>query len=162
MGLDISSFEHVALLRAMTVKQANAEDYDPGERSEVLLCLDHPSRTQHDGMTEGVYVYSGKVHGFCAGSYGGYNRWRSALARMVGTTDWQAWDDPRPGPFVELINFADNEGFIGPRTSAKLAADFRQWDERAKVALDGWMYERYRLWLKAFELASRDGAVKFH
>ena len=36
-------------------------------------------------------------------------------------------------PFVELLNFSDCEGFIGPKTSAKLHADFLEWDEKAKV-----------------------------
>lgn len=162
MGLDITAYQHVRLLRAMTVQQANAEDYDPGDRAGTLLYVDHPSRTQHDGMTEGVYEVSGAEYGFRAGSYGGYNGWRAALARLIGTTDEAIWADPKLAPFVELIHFSDCEGFIGPQTSAKLAKDFAEWDERAAEALDQWELRVYRSFTKAFRLASADGAVQFH
>jgi hypothetical protein len=36
----------------------------------------------------------------------------------------QVWAARPEGPFVELIDFADNEGMIGPRAAAKLAKDF--------------------------------------
>lgn len=169
MGLDITAYEKVTLVRAMTVKQANAEDYDPYDRKETLLYLDHPSRTQHDGMTEGAYAYDGETMHFRAGSYGGYNQWRSWLAAMTGTTDQAIWDNPKPGPFVELIHFSDCEGFIGPQTSAKLAKDFEDWADRAVAfskgldADDGrWFGAQYDKWANAFHIAAKGGAVKFH
>lgn len=115
--------------------------------------------------------------GFRAGSYSGYNRWREHLAQLAGypaamdaeyRTDsshavgaWQATS----GPFWELINFADNEGVIGPVVAAKLALDFAEFDERAKAfdpEGDGWFYAQYQKWRQAFEMAADGGAVDFH
>ncbi|MNJ79827.1 hypothetical protein D3C77_779790 [compost metagenome] len=50
-------------------------------------------------------------------------------------------------------------------TSAKLAKDFADFDERAKYFdgdEDGWFYKKYLDWKKAFELASDGGTVDFH
>lgn len=171
MMLDITAYPNVALKRSLTVTQANEEDYDPGPNEEALLYVDHPTRTQHDGMPEGIYNYLGKPYGFRAGSYGGYNAWRSELARLIGTTDEEIWRNPQPGPFVELIHFSDCEGFMGPQTSKKLAADFDAWEERAAKHVPGsgwgaadakWFIDAYRRWSKAFHLAADGGAVQFH
>jgi hypothetical protein len=72
------------------------------------------------------------------------------------------------GPFYELINFADHEGVIGPKTSAKLAGDFAAFAEKSKAFAeslsvedrDGWN-ELYELWRRAFEVAAHRGAVLF-
>ena len=67
-------------------------------------------------------------------------------------------------PFVELINFPDNEGVIGPVVAAKLAKDFAEFEHRAEEYSasipDGtdWL-ENYREWKCAFEMAAKDGAV---
>ena len=71
--------------------------------------------------------------------------------------------------FYELINFADNEGTIGPKTSAKLYKDFvKMYPEALKAAskLDAdtsmWYLSRYFRWMDAIELAQYDGFVRFH
>jgi len=170
MGLDVTAYKRVTLVRAMTVQQANAENYDPWPRSETLLYVDHPCRTQHDGMVEGAYAYEGA---FCfhAGSYHGYNLWRNRLADLVGVAR-AGTQGSHGGPFAELIHFADNDGFIGPRTAAKLAADFDTWRDRASGILSGgsaslcvisfsWWFEMYECWSRAFHLAANGGAVQF-
>src|SRR5262249_3587193 len=120
------------------------------------------------GVTPGVYSVAEAFH-FKAGSSTGFGFWRDALARLVlRTTAEQVWAARTEGPFVELIDFADNEGVIGPRVAAKLAKDFA---DHAAVAMahvaddgdeDGWFSEHYREWQKAFELAADGGAVHFH
>lgn len=95
-----------------------------------------------------------KTHAFCAGSYGGYSRWRENLQMQFNPER-----DPEK-PFYELIWFADNEGIIGPDAAADLLADFKAHAE----TYVGSEYDRvkYDDWTKAFELAADGGLVRFH
>lgn len=160
MGLDISAYCHA--------KKVDGEFDD--ERHVNVYIVD-AFKTQADGLTEGCYEVNEYYHKhFRAGSYSGYNEWRNWLAHVVGKSDKEIWEDPGPAiPFVELINFADNEGTIGPKTSAKLLKDFQKmYPEVLKAAgkLDPdtsiWYLSRYFRWMDAFECASHDGFVRFH
>ena len=66
-------------------------------------------------------------------------------------------------PFVELLHFSDCDGFIGPKTSAKLHSDFLEWDENAKNfdSQNSYFYEKYQEWTEAFKVASDGGCVIF-
>ncbi len=116
-----------------------------------------------DGKLEGRYTGE-QFHYFRAGSYGGYNEWRDWLSiTFLGVSPDEIWKDPdkfEGKPFVELINFGDNEGTIGPITSAKLAKDFQ--NHAVDFHSDEWFAGKYHEWQKAFEMASDDGFVIFH
>lgn len=160
MGLDITAYETLKLVRA--TNEISDEEIDDGSLVHLYLA---GFPVQADGMAEGLYEASSATHGFRAGSYGGYNRWRYNLAKLVNTTDEAVWANPQPGPFVELINFSDAEGFIGPKTCAKLTGDFAEWKDRAVRFPDeheGWFLRIYSSFHEAFELASKNGCVKFH
>jgi hypothetical protein len=171
MGLDISTHKRVELVRAMTVQEYNASEEwqnkidDTWRDPEPLFLLyqDSAFMAQCDGLEQGVYRgVSG--HGFCAGSYSGYNFWRDHLAKFAGHGSAESvWHNSLTGPFCELINFSDCEGFIGPVTSAKLAKDFRDNLARAEADEhdDGYWVSKYRDWLKAFEEAAGGGVVDF-
>lgn len=96
-------------------------------------------------------------HGFRAGSYSGYNRWRRDLASQFNP-------DTNPDqPFYELIYFADNEGSIGPDAAKDLLADFQKHqNEYAQTVHEKYFREKYADWTRAFELASNGGLVSFH
>jgi hypothetical protein len=158
MGLEITAYENVSWLR-----EPNEDDEDGVPPPFARLWVSGDFTERADGLRTGVYETWGETVDFRAGSYSGYNAWRSWLARLVGTTDQEVWDNPVAGPFVELIWFSDCEGVIGPVTSRKLANDFQAWDERAKVFKDedrGY-YGLYQLWAQAFELAADTGCVDF-
>jgi len=174
MGLDITAHERI-VLRADLDRHAMEQLYKPSQPWRFDWLYPFPGQgefaTRADGIVEGCYESTGEIHTFGAGSYSGYNRWREQLALMLGTTPEAIWRDPKPGPFVELINFGDNEGVIGPKTSAKLAADFAQWASKAEtfgvglgLAEGPWFIAKYRDWQRAFEIAARHGAgcVHFH
>ena len=71
---------------------------------------------------------------------------------------------------MDLIDFADNEGVIGPETSKKLYKDFKDNLKRAMEYkpdpdvddMSEWFIVKYKVWMKAFELASANGCVQFH
>ena len=69
-------------------------------------------------------------------------------------------------PFVELINFSDCEGVIGPKVAAKLAKDFADYEDRASAFAakfkDDFFLALYREWRRAFEWAADGGMVHFN
>jgi len=95
-----------------------------------------------------------------------HNAWRNQLARLMldmsAEQVWNAAEGSLAGrPFVELIHFSDCEGFMGPKTCAKLSADFVNNQKRADAA-DEYFRAKYADWRKAFAIASDGGAVDFH
>ena len=169
MGLDISYYKNVRALTPeetatlMAQPEDNRADWADEHGIERVYVNDNfPGR--EEGIL-GEWVVPGERSHFRAYSYSGYGRWRSELARLVGHD--QEVDNPPPGPFMELINFADNEGVIGPAVSAKLAKDFADWQERADAHGDtlddaDWFRSRYADWRLAFETAAQSGYVDFH
>lgn len=119
-------------------------------------------------------IKTSEYHGFRAGSYSGYNWWRKQLSVLAHDVEpEEIWDGELEdgAAFVELIDFPDNEGAIGPKTSAKLAADFAVHAEaienKARETIEDageldYFLESYGEWKTAFELAMHDGFVVFH
>jgi len=168
MGLDITAYSNIREIRPAM----QDEDTDHGE-TKFWINKDFLGR--EDGIKEKtIYAYEDS-HGFRAGSYSGYGIWRNKLAELAGyplaeenffgfkrmTHSGGAWAATE-GPFWELINFADNEGTIGPVVSAKLAKDFAEFQAKADAHPEEWFRERYADWRKAFDLAAQNGAVSFH
>lgn len=96
-----------------------------------------------------------RTHGF-GFSYTGYNRWRADLQSRFNP------ERQPDGPFFELIWFADNEGTIGPAASTDLLQDFRLHFERYHVPDMPYYLDRYKDWMRAFELGADGGLVDFH
>jgi hypothetical protein len=188
MGLDITAVSRTASHFLGSREQLGDEQYEELLESDTALPIwvsdGHEERL--DGYARGMYRVEGQSMGFRAGSYSGYNWWRRHLSLMALDEEPQTvWADPEAfagEPFVELIDFSDCEGCIGPKTSAKLAKDFRDYAAQAEAyarergeqrdpnrgpladedQVGSWWLESYREWQEAFELASDDGFVKFH
>lgn len=158
MGLDITYHRSVTFLRP---KDEDGEYDWRGGEDALYVNPDFVERA--DGLETGIYRVEGGG-GFRAGGYGGYNEWRRQLAEQIGGyTPESAWGGHGGAstPFVELVNFSDCEGVIGPITSAKLARDFAA--HRAKAdEIGGWFAEQYGNWQTAFEAAADGGVVIFH
>jgi hypothetical protein len=181
MGLDITAYRKLT-----KVEVELDEDGHPADESVYdshAIAWVNGGRGQHDHLEhKAFYCYDGEFD-FRAGSYSGYNEWREALARFAGYEKSEykdsfrgivksshaatCWDGETQGAFAEMIDFSDAEGCIGPVTSAKLAKDFAEHEERARTFVawpddDGWFFRQYLEWKKAFEMASDDGMVQFH
>lgn len=180
MSLHIVAYRHLTALPLGT-PQEDDDQFDT--RVGYYDNPDFPGRSAGIDCTRVYRVDDPKrdVFDFEAGSYGGYGMWREQLARLAGypmvddgrpsAARW-AWDHPdlaAEKPFVELINFADNEGTIGPLASRALVTDFEQWIDRAwryQPTTEGsrdaaWFYDKYIDWYRAFTFAADGGAVKF-
>jgi hypothetical protein len=93
------------------------------------------------GVAEGYYSTCERSASYDA-AYSGYNRWRNMLAELAGYpimssseessdrrgADVGAWN-ASSGPFWELINFSDCEGFIGGSVAEKIANDFAEYEQ---------------------------------
>ncbi|MHA6866932.1 hypothetical protein [Ralstonia solanacearum] len=86
-----------------------------------------------------------------------YSTWLEELVDLVGFEEVP--DEHEPGPFRELILYGGFGEIIGPVASAKLVADFIEWDERARSLGDDAFYEWYGRMRRVFEYAGEAGAV---
>ena len=179
MGLDISYASKI------NFEKRREPDFEEMHQNSVFLYPNDSLLDQSEGIKNGEYISEGIQGSFRAGSYSGYSNWRRTLSKMIGWEIEDLWlhvgtlvqrnenlndvlnesDELKVDiPFVELLNFSDCEGFIGPKTSAKLHADFLEWDEKAKVSdpfKGGYFYETYKEWTEAFKVASDGGCVIF-
>lgn len=164
MGLDIRAYERAEL----------ASDPHTDEEREVLVraFVYEGFEPSLDGLEAGRwYRVGGKEQDFSAGSYSGYGEWRAALCRAAIRVSpevvWASPDEYRDRPFFLLINFADNEGIIGPKAAERLAREFEEHAGTVRQALgahdtSGWFTCKYDQWHLAFRLAAGGGLVSFH
>jgi hypothetical protein len=179
MGLDVTAFSKIkpadptAIAKASDDLRAKYGDVYLGDvadelgaaciQPELLDITAYHYPAQVVGLEAGVYTYDGEFS-WRAGSYGGYNEWRRILCkRVLGVGPEVVW--PELGsftgrPFVELIAFSDCEGYIGATVSAKLAADFSEWQSRIDD-VDEWWLGSYASWRRGFEIAADGGFVYF-
>lgn len=171
MGLDITYYREIKKLDAVFNDDGAPVDAKTGIPIEDFYwAIPNPHYDRSDGIAPGPYHYEDS-DGFRAGSYSGYSSWRNQLAKLAGYKEEESRDGygfsmgawkADSGPFWELINFSDCEGTIGPKTSAKLAMDFANFQEMANAHEDEWFRDLYAEWRTAFETASNNGAVSFH
>jgi hypothetical protein len=170
MGLDITAYRRLTLAVGNEAFDETGDlEWDKGWR-QLYVNGDFPGRA--DDIKDG-YAYRAEeaIHAVSVG-YGGHMRFRDQLAELVGwwpiegkygpSAAAAVWANPKPGPFVELINFSDCEGTIGTSTSAKLAKDFAEYQSKADAHPDEWFRELYGKWRAAFQMAADGGAVAFH
>ena len=125
MGLDITAWSHI--------KRSEDQDEDDFTGLRIWKNQSFPNHCELEG---GNYEETDQTmtHAFRAGSYSGYNVFRSVLAQCtLGVISDEVWADPdkwMSKPFYELINFSDCEGTIGTKVSAKLYHDFKENRER--------------------------------
>ena len=157
MGLDITAYSKIR-----RVECGNRDGDCWPTHANLYPSADFPDHA--DGLTEGCYEHDSE-YSFRAGSYSGYSAWRDTLAGLVGLSSPRNWNNSTVGtgkPFAELLYFSDCDGIIGPKTSAKLAADFAQYEAHARSVLDEYEMSKYREWMTAFFRAADGGVVCFH
>jgi hypothetical protein len=168
MGLDIIAFAHAAV----TPEHPEGDSCWEG-RHVLAFTLGFPRSIR--GLIDGrCYLVDGPKHGFRAGSYSLYNDFRELLCQAtIGIPLGDLLMDPIryvDAPFFELLDFADNEGTIGPVAARALSADFAAGGGTVLPAIliaasddeDG--AEFAGLWENltiAFDLASNGGLVLF-
>jgi len=204
MGLDITAVSKLVPIEIPEDIEIWSDEYYDWEAEQdgtvVNISTHDAFPEQAEGLDDGSYLETGEDFGFRAGSYGGYGTWRDWLAQSVmggilgktggATAMWRTGDEGDFSlPFMEIINFSDADGIIGPVASQKLYNDFRRyendvmgwmddkylsqtpishssWKDDEDKPLDKgdfeWFQGRYNDWKEAFRVASDNGAVIFH
>jgi hypothetical protein len=160
MGLDITAYRK--LTRA---PEGDSLGIDARYDAELVTIYANPDFPGREAPLENGKCYRAtEEDGFRAGGYIGYSAWRERLAALAGYRAGYGgdWDVPESAPFVELVNFSDCEGVLGPAVCAKLAADFAAFQDRADATGDDYFRAKYAEWRKAMEMAADGGAVEFH
>jgi len=100
--------------------------------------------------------------------YGAHGRFMAQLIRLIGRDDLLKqngeidWEKlPLDIPFIDLIDFADNEGCLDWEISEKIYNDFVEYNDLASTKLDSRTYSRYIDWLNVFQKAKNFGVVVF-
>ena len=206
MGLDISAISKLKPIEVPEDMEKWSDewyDWESEQDGDVYsLYSSDAFREQSEGIEDGTYITTddSQSTGFRAGSYTGYGTWRDWLAQSVmngvlgksGGAE-QMWGSADGGdyglPFMEIINFSDSEGMIGPVASKKLYNDFRQYENDVMDWMDEkyitqtpihsaswrddedkpidkgdfeWFQRQYQEWKNAFRIASDGGVVLFH
>lgn len=163
MGLDVRYYSNLKLCTNQGAARDVYFNID-AERIVRIRSVGFPERL--DDIPDNSFwelTDSTEEGNFYAGGYGGYSSWRERLSQLfLGshlTTVWNRPNDFLDRPFVELINFNDSEGAIGPKTSAKLARDFVQHESEA-ADVSG-LITTYRRFGNAFSVAQNRGVVIF-
>lgn len=179
MGLNITAYSKLKKLDVLF--NSDGEPVDPVTREPVKVYYKVHANAYFPGRSDGLedgacYSYDESEHVFSR-AYGGYTFWRETLAKLAGyplrsfrsfgaqenSYAASAWfgDVPDGAPFVELVNFSDCEGCIGPVVAAKLLRDFVEFDDRAKAIVDDRFYVGYCQLKRGLELAADGGALEF-
>jgi hypothetical protein len=150
MGLDISAWDSLGRQTA------------PGEEDtnfDALRLYVNPDFPEHaDGIETGWYIMD-EESAHKGLTYGSYNRWRAAACLQVFHVSFdefirraETWlrSELEEDGVAWLFYFADNEGIIGPRTSAKIARSMAHYPEVFSEE-----------WRQLFEIAARGGVVRF-
>lgn len=176
MGLDVTAYSNLRKVEFQPDElDENGYPMDDGYEDEngewittySFKCWNHPEFFDRSEGIESAAYYLAEDEAVVMGmSYGGYNTWRRMLSRMVGFGVEDVWDGRvTEGPFVELINFSDCEGVIGPVVCAKLLKDFEENEDMARQYDDERFYKVYLGFLNGLRLACSGtgiGALYFH
>lgn len=175
MGLDITAYSNLKAV-GQHEKDPELNDGEPGSLTSWCYYDNHVSAYVYDSfplsflavpilerrddlLIGGCYeiTEATQTHGFRAGSYGGYGRWREQLQEKYNP------DRKETEPFFELIWFADNAGTIGSLAAQNLLADFEAYGPDHELgALDDPYNGPFADFHKACKLAAEDGLIAFH
>jgi hypothetical protein len=169
MGLDITAYETATLVAVQPSTEKEIENAYDNNLVPAVAYTDF--RRALDGMAgqadtdvfhqgfAGSAWYEVSGHSLhLHWSYGGYMRFRELICEKLGSTFAQVIAGPDTFPFYDLINFADNEGVIGPVAARRIADAFLAHPN----LLAGTDYEEtYNEAAAAYVLAANTGLVYF-
>lgn len=161
MGLQITAYNRLELVEGCKEQE---KDYFENVNSRVITLFDNPEFPFHIGTLNGqsLYKVKGQSFSFRSGNTKSFKDWKEWLAKVGGYGSLSdAWKSKHYGPFLELLNFSDSEGTIGPVLARKLSQDFNDYEKFAKEKSNDltYGYEFYKNWKKAFNLAAKDNGV---
>lgn len=162
MGLDISG---VVIGPVKTTDKENMgevfvlEGFERSLLPEEIVTIDYEFENE-DYVADGPSM-----------SYGVYNGFRRALSMAaLGKPVEEVWkeveglkdDQPYPSAIYHILNFADNEGYIGPKALKELDAYFDKHGESISTNLEEYYSAKFvQLKECVKETAAKNGYLKF-
>lgn len=128
------------------------------ETGDLMVVEGNPKVPQ---LAEGVEV--GATYRFAEVLFFSFPHWRICrdwvvkLKDMVGCTN-ELLKTGAPVAFRDYFMWIQ-EGTVGPKASAKLAAEFAEWDNRAKTFADEDFYEIFTHMRAMFDWGAQDGLI---
>lgn len=162
MGLDISTLK----LKKRLGNEVNEDIEREYEDYAYIYTLDFPPINHLSAFEVGVYDVEWGEYGSHF-SYGGFYRFREMLCQMIYNKDFESVVDNVEKylgqPFIEMIDFADNEGSFDYIIAEKLYQDFINYQKQASEILGEYMYEQYRDYMKCLkETIDCKGVMYYH
>lgn len=162
MGLDINIYKNVKVV------EGDRQD-DDFEWDFIAYVIDDRWKFKIKNLEEDKSYVGDRLDELSFGySYGTHSWFRNHLCSLVLDKPLGKFYDEmnEDMDFIELIDFADNEGCLDWEVSEKLYNDFVKWDEKAKEYLKGeeearHFYRIYTNWLEAFKAAKDKGVIEF-
>lgn len=164
MGLDVGVYSNIKEVDVQGIDIEDIEDeIDYDFIAYVLDVEDWAYKIKN--LTKDGY-YTGTYEGnFVSYSYGSHSMFRVELLKLIKREDllikneinWEIL--PNDIPFIDLIDFADNEGCLDWEVSNKLYNDFNEWLPKAILYFDFIGLDRYKSWMEAFEVAKNNKGV---
>lgn len=155
MGLDIYLYQQVKFVCE------NTDDVDYEEMvDDKELHLFFNNKGGCENMAKPGWYSADEGDHVVGRAYSGHNRLRAQLAELIGMTDNQIWNDPKPDiPFVEFINFSDCEGSMDTEVCAELSKDFIEWKDKALAHEDSYFVKWYLALADAYKTAAENNGV---
>ena len=97
------------------------------------------------------------------GTYGEFRRKVCSMALVVAIEN--VWEDVEKyinAPFIEFINFADNEGCFDYAVAEKLYKDFLDLLNEAESCLKGPILHMYKTYMEILRIAAENKAVVYY
>lgn len=162
MGLAAIAYEFAELIEPGPFHSFN-EDYIDSlpDDQKFLWTFDGAFEEQQEGLADGIYRVTGET-ARSSRSYTGFNHLRDQVSlAATGYPAEAVWgrDDWRELPLGYWINFADNEGLLGPKTCAVLADQAEQIGDL--VLASDWDEQAWAEWRVMFRLAADTGVISY-
>lgn len=155
MGLDVSVYKNIKLAK-------NEEESD----FQAYVSDDNWKRKIKNLQEDAYYV--GDMAKVISYAYSSHNRFREQLIKLIGRADLLdneghiKWNElPEDLPFINFIDFADNEGCLDWEVSKTIYDDFAKYKEKAENELNQYELGNYLKWLSAFDMSRNNGVVVF-
>jgi hypothetical protein len=148
--------------RMRKLDEAELKEFSDREEyvgEDLFLVRGNPQVPQiAEGLEVGATYQCAEITFFSFYNWRYCRDWTGKLWDMVGCTEEEVLAADSTAAFRDYFLWAQ-KGTLGPVASAKLAAQFAAWDERAKAFADEDFYETYALMRLMFEWTAQDGLL---
>lgn len=165
MGVSLRSYGKLSAEPVELLPGGDEEMHENYEKYVEAWCLPGFEKHALEGLVEGAWYEISEPGPVASLSYGGYGLFREHLCRAaLGVEILSVWTKPEryvDAPYYDLLNFADNEGLLGPASCTRIANAFRHHPLPVLFEDPMGLSDRYAAIRDVFYHAADGGAVNF-